>query len=368
MPPVIVDRTLFAVADVQIRLVDVVVIVVSILVMMTLQYVVFGTRLGRAMRAVAYDARTASLMGINVDRIISFTFVLGSMLAAFAGVLFALKYPGLNQPAHTTWVLLGLKAFVAAVVGGIGNIRGAVAGGLLIGAVELFGAAYLSPHLRDVYVFALLILVLLAKPQGPARPRHRREGVMQRFAPLIVIAVAVLMHFVVVPLVGGFYGKILLDIGINVLLAVSLNIVNGFTGQFSIGHAGFMAVGGYTAAVITFYGGLPAIWFPFACIVGGLVAALFGFVVGLPSLRLRGDYLAIVTLGFGEIVRVTLQRTDAVGGALGFVGLAVSTRRLCGCTCFAASLCSSPGASSTRPLAALSSRYARTRLPPKRWA
>jgi branched-chain amino acid transport system permease protein len=151
---------------------------------------------------------------------------------------------------------------------------------------------------------------------------------MQRFAPLAVVAVALLMHFVVVPVVGGFYGKILLDIGINVLLAVSLNIVNGFTGQFSIGHAGFMAVGGYTAAVITFYGGLPAIWFPFACIAGGLTAALFGVVVGLPSLRLRGDYLAIVTLGFGEIVRVTLQRTDAVGGALGFVGLPYYTSPL----------------------------------------
>lgn len=105
-------------------------------------------------------------MGIDVDRVVSFTFVLGSMLAAAAGLLFAMKYPGLNQPAHATWVLLGLKAFVAAVVGGIGNVRGAVLGGLLIGAVELFGAAYLSPHLRDLYVFALLIGVLLVKPTG----------------------------------------------------------------------------------------------------------------------------------------------------------------------------------------------------------
>jgi branched-chain amino acid transport system permease protein len=105
-------------------------------------------------------------MGIPVDRVISFTFVLGSMLAAAAGFLYANKYPGLNQPAHSTWILLGLKAFVAAVVGGIGNVRGAVAGAMLIGFVELFGAAYLSPHLRDLYVFVILIAVLLFKPSG----------------------------------------------------------------------------------------------------------------------------------------------------------------------------------------------------------
>jgi branched-chain amino acid transport system permease protein len=105
-------------------------------------------------------------MGINVDAVISFTFVLGSSLAAAAGFLYAMKYPGLNQPAHATWVLLGLKAFVAAVIGGIGNVRGAMLGGFLIALIELFGAAYLSPHLRDIYVFSILIIVLLVRPAG----------------------------------------------------------------------------------------------------------------------------------------------------------------------------------------------------------
>ena len=166
MPALIDDFTLMTVAGVQVRLVDVLVIALALTLMAGLQFLVFGTKLGRAMRAVAYDMRTASLMGIDVDRIVSLTFVIGSALAAAAGLLYATKYPGLNQPAHATWVLLGLKAFVAAVVGGIGNVRGAVAGGLLIGFVELFGAAYLSPHLRDLYVFALLIAVLLLKPTG----------------------------------------------------------------------------------------------------------------------------------------------------------------------------------------------------------
>jgi len=115
---------------------------------------------------------------------------------------------------------------------------------------------------------------------------------------------------------------ILYDIGINIILAVSLNLINGYTGQFSLGHAGFMAAGGYTAAAITnqFTGANPILSgtvFLSALLAGGLVAALAGLLVGLPTLRLRGDYLAIVTLGFGEIIRVIFQNMNAVGGARG---------------------------------------------------
>ncbi|MFZ4737926.1 MAG: branched-chain amino acid ABC transporter permease [Bradymonadia bacterium] len=167
MPQLLPDTTLFTLFDVRFGLVDLTVIGVAFALMAALQWLVFKTKLGRAMRAVSHNIPVASLMGIDVNRVISFTFVLGSMLAAAAGFLFVMKYPGaLKQPADSTWILLGLKCFVAAVVGGIGNIRGAVLGGLLIGCIEMFGAAYLSPHLRDVYVFSLLILVLLFRPTG----------------------------------------------------------------------------------------------------------------------------------------------------------------------------------------------------------
>jgi len=166
MPSVLEDRVLATVAGVQIHLVDIIGVVTALALMLVLDWLIFRTRLGRAMRAVSHDTNVAALMGINVDAVISFTFVLGSSLAAAAGFLYAMKYPGLNQPAHATWVLLGLKAFVAAVIGGIGNIRGAMLGGILIGFIELFGAAYLSPHLRDIYVFSILILVLLVRPSG----------------------------------------------------------------------------------------------------------------------------------------------------------------------------------------------------------
>ncbi len=152
--------------DVVVGLVDVVIIVTSAVLMIALEYLVFRTKTGTAMRAVSFDIDASALMGIPVDRVVSFTFVLGSALAAAAGFLYALKYPGLNQPAHATWVLLGLKAFVAAVIGGIGNVRGAVLGGFVIAFVEQFGAFYLSSNYRDVYVFALLIAILLVRPSG----------------------------------------------------------------------------------------------------------------------------------------------------------------------------------------------------------
>jgi branched-chain amino acid transport system permease protein len=125
-------------------------------------------------------------------------------------------------------------------------------------------------------------------------------------------------------------------VGVNVILAVSLNIVNGMTGQFSIGHAGFMAVGAYVSGVLSLalreqaLSFLPVaasdqVFFMLALLVGGVAAALCGFLVGLPSLRLRGDYLAIVTLGFGEIIRVIVQNTEAFGRALGLSGIPQSS-------------------------------------------
>ena len=129
-----------------------------------------------------------------------------------------------------------------------------------------------------------------------------------------------------------YYGRILTLVGINVILAVSLNLINGFTGQFSIGHAGFMAIGAYASSYLTVYharaweaalaGGTGAtlshiIIFLLTILVGALAAAIAGLLVGIPSLRLRGDYLAIVTLGFAEIIRIIIVNIDAVGGATG---------------------------------------------------
>ena len=166
MPALLPDRVLFTLAGVQFRLVDAVVLGTALALMVVIQWLVFHTRIGTAMRAVSFNHNTAALMGINVGAIISLTFVLGSVFAAAAGFLYAMKYAQLKQTADNVWVLLGLKAFVAAVVGGIGNIRGAMLGGICIGLIEFLGVAYLSDKYRDVYVFSLLIIVLLVRPSG----------------------------------------------------------------------------------------------------------------------------------------------------------------------------------------------------------
>ncbi len=133
--------------------------------------------------------------------------------------------------------------------------------------------------------------------------------------------------------INGYYLQVVIFIGINIILAVSLNLINGYTGQFSLGHAGFMAIGAYVSAylskehgagVLRLFGGGQlgiVVLFIAVLIAGGLAAAVAGLLVGVPSLRLRGDYLAIVTLGFGEIIRVIIQNTDAVNGASGYSGI-----------------------------------------------
>lgn len=124
-----------------------------------------------------------------------------------------------------------------------------------------------------------------------------------------------------------YYVGIAIDASIGIILAVSLNLINGYTGQFSLGHAGFMAVGAFTSAKLTLElsshvpGAAQPFLFAGAMLVGGLAAALAGLAVGLPSLRLRGDYLAIVTLGFGEIIRVIFQNSSAFGAATGLNGI-----------------------------------------------
>lgn len=137
--------------------------------------------------------------------------------------------------------------------------------------------------------------------------------------------------------IDPYYLDVLTGIGINIILAVSLNLVNGYTGQFSLGHAGFMSVGAYMAAAVSLFLGPKVLgesggtvlqqgfMFLAALVAGGMGAALAGLVVGVPSLRLKGDYLALVTLGFGEIIRVIFQNVEFLGGALGLNGIPAYT-------------------------------------------
>ena len=141
----------------------IVTIAACVLIMVSLTLFINKTKLGKAMRAVSEDKGAAELMGINVNATISMTFAIGSALAAIAGVLLCSAYPTL-QP--TTGSMPGIKAFTAAVFGGIGSIPGAMIGGILLGIIEILGRAYVSTELGDAFVFAVLIVVLLVKPTG----------------------------------------------------------------------------------------------------------------------------------------------------------------------------------------------------------
>lgn len=122
--------------------------------------------------------------------------------------------------------------------------------------------------------------------------------------------------------INRYSSGIMTTMFINIILTVSLNLVSGFLGQLVLGHAGFMSVGAYTAALFTLYSGLPiTIAFPISIVLAGVMAAVFGVIIGVPALRLRGDYLAIITLGFGEIIRVIILACDFTGGAKGLRGI-----------------------------------------------
>ena len=151
------------VGPLNISYVTLVTIVACIVIMVCLTLFTGKTKMGKAMRAVSEDKGAAQLMGINVNRTISMTFAIGSALAAIAGVLLCSAYPTLTP---TTGSMPGIKAFTAAVFGGIGSIPGALLGGLLLGIIEIFAKAYISTQLSDAIVFAVLIVVLLVKPAG----------------------------------------------------------------------------------------------------------------------------------------------------------------------------------------------------------
>lgn len=154
----------------------------------------------------------------------------------------------------------------------------------------------------------------------------------KKWIPNVIILVLVLALYILLSvlisldIINPYYSGILTMVCINVILAVSLNLATGFLGQLVLGHAGFMSVGAYSAALFTMYSGLPTvISFPLALLVGGIVAAAFGVIIGVPALRLKGDYLAILTLGFGEIIRVLILAMPFTGGAAGLSGIPLLT-------------------------------------------
>ncbi|SAL02278.1 inner-membrane translocator [Caballeronia fortuita] len=332
----------------------------AIVAMIGVQFFVSATSLGRAMRAAAQDSTAAYLVGIPVNRIICAAFVLGSALAAFAGILYAQSFQFVSP---TMGFVPGLKALTAAVLGGIGSIPGAALGGIILGVAESVCAGYLPDGsvYQDALSFALLVLLLLVRPQGllgradlnvSARGSLMSGGGSRR-APALVkmfgsldrafaalgrfgekrvafgaMAIAVALG---VAIRSDYWLSILVMVLVYGMLASGLNIVVGLAGLLDLGFIAFFAIGAYFSSLIFvsvmqnhFGVDTASIWWLFYpnLIVGGLLAALLGAILGYPTLRVRGDYLAIMTLGFGEIVRIVATNWISVtNGPMGVRGI-----------------------------------------------
>jgi branched-chain amino acid transport system permease protein len=162
-PEVINLNTSIHIGDVHVDPIQILVCAVAFALMLMLEFILFRTKVGKAMRAVSHDHNVALLLGVNVDFIVSLTFVIGSALAGAGGVLFGLTYPKIEPLMGT---IPGIKSFVAAVLGGIGNVRGAVVGSLIMGLSEQYIVVYGLPTLRDAVAYAFLIGILLVRPKG----------------------------------------------------------------------------------------------------------------------------------------------------------------------------------------------------------
>lgn len=290
------------------------------------------TRAGQAVRACADDAEMAQLCGVDLRRTVQLTFCLGGALAGAAAFTYTLYYNGVFAQ---NGALSGLAAFTAAVLGGIGNPRGALVGGLILGLAAAASDFFLAAHWTPVLVLLLLVVLLVVRPGGLAGDDSDREPAAvaaetppraARPNPWPTVALLAL---------GALYPALDVALGLHLqltlagillfaLLALGLNVVLGYAGLLDLGYAAFFAIGGYTAALLAAPGTrlaeqLPRVGELLPVLgISALVAGLFGLILGAPALRVRGEYLALVTLAFGEIVPATIRHLDYwTGGSRG---------------------------------------------------
>ncbi|MCK0195850.1 ABC transporter permease [Ancylobacter sp. 6x-1] len=351
-PPVVLFGSIY------LSVMDLVVMAAALLAMIGLTLFVSRSSLGRAMRASAEDQTAALLVGIPVDRVVGAAFAIGSGFAALAGLLYAQTYGF----AHATMGFLpGLKALTAAVLGGIGSTPGAALGGVVLGLVEALGSGYLpnGSAWKDAISFVLLVGLLYVRPQGLlGRPELNSagrgsllggavemqgwlRGLFGRFDHALEksaghggkVALAALAAALVIGALvpSDYWLRILTTVVIYGMLASGLNVIVGFAGLLDLGFVAFWAVGSYLTSILFVlvlkdgFGIAPQeMWWLFYLNLplGGLLAAGFAVLLGTPTLRLRGDYLAIMTLGFGEIVRVVaINWVGLTNGPMGIRGI-----------------------------------------------
>ena len=284
------------------------------------------TKLGWAVRATAQDREAALQMGVDTDAVNATVFALASALGGLGGLLVGMYYnhidPGMGFSAT-------LKGVVATVLGGVGNVPGAILGSLFLGLTESYGIALFGSSYRNLFAFSLLIAVLAWRPHGlfgratvVSEPLTGTFLAPSRVAPVPRWALwgAVAIAFALPLAVSAPYLLQTLTNGwLAAILALSLTLVAGTAGQVSLGQAALLAIGAYTSALLA----LDLDWPSLVTIpLAGVMTALLGTVLIYPAFRLRGHYVAIATLAIGEVVGLVILNWESLtGGSLGLVGI-----------------------------------------------
>jgi len=300
----------------------------AVAIILCLWLLLAHTTLGRALRACAENSGAAMLMGINVRRMTIFSFALATMIAAIAGVVVA--------PTTTfqfdTGRLFTISGFIAVVIGGIASFPGAIVGGLMLGLVTQLATAYVSSLFSNAIALIILLFILIYAPTGliPSRIVRRQDvreeprawGHITRLSPTVAWSAAALAlcGMLLLPLlVTGTIISSLTIAAIIFIALIGLDLLMGYTGQVSLGQAGFMAIGGYTAGYLTInYSVEPLI----GIVAGVLISLICALVLSIVTLRLRGLYLALATLAFGLLIdSCAVGFIDITGGPSGMVGI-----------------------------------------------
>ena len=325
--PSVIPHGNFAIGEMRFGYLDLVIFAVSVVAVTVLWLLLKHTKLGRALRATAQDRDAARQMGVSVGSIQSLAFGISSALAGVGGVLVGMYYRNVEPNMAFN---AGIEGFAAAALGGLGNLPGAVVGGLLLGIMESFGVSYFGGATRQFIAFAVLIAVFWFRPGGifgstglslvePLTGTFFGQGAAMRLSRRDLILLAVLA-IVILPAFGNPYVlRVASLVAIFAIFALSMTLVAGTCGLISLGQGGLLAAGAYASALLTKDHHWP---FWLALPVSGLIAAVIGALFVTPVLRLRGHYVAITTLGVGAIIVAGILNWDwLTHGPLGVIAI-----------------------------------------------
>ena len=275
------------------------------------------SRLGWAVRATAQDSEAARQMGVDTDAVNRTVFAIAAGLGGLSGLLVGMYY---NHIDTAMSFQATLKGIVAQVIGGMGNVPGAVGGAMLLGLTESFGVGLFGSSYRNLFAFVLLLIMLLLKPNGlfAARRSAPPEPLTGTFIapsrpwtvprPLIVAAVIAAALLPLAPNIG-YAMQVMTNAWLYAILAVSLTLVAGTLGQVSLGQAGLLLIGAYASALLALDRGWP-VWLSVPA--AGVITAALGTALTWPAFRLRSHYVSIATLGIGEIVGLVILNWESL--------------------------------------------------------